>query len=259
MKYSIRLSVVLLASLAFCACSSSDDDGTSSGSGEEVVVTETSSSEAPVWKMDWSNNQERPNWTEPSAIYENWTIMMVQLEETLQPFASGDDLMAIFINDELRGLASPASIVGSEESSSKFILKAWGNETGSETVKMSLSYYSQKLKHLFTLSANIKLDSDETTGVDEAFIPMFTLGSSKYPVVMSLDASRLFAKAGVQPVDGDLLAAFVGEECRGVGSAATKTLTIYGRQEGEDVTVKYYQAATGKLYTFSNAAKTKKG
>ena len=249
---------ILLASLAFCACSSSDDDGTSSGSGEEVVVTETSSSEAPVWKMDWSNNQERPNWTEPSAIYENWTIMMVQLEETLQPFASGEDLMAIFINDELRGLASPASIVGSEESSSKFILKAWGNETGSETVKMSLSYYSQKLKHLFTLSANIKLDSDETTGVDEAFIPTFTMGSSKYPVTKAVEVDPILSKIGVQPVSGNIIGAFVGEECRGTVTipATGKTqLIVFGRSNGESVTLKYYDAANGKLYTITDAVK----
>lgn len=254
----INLMFILLASLAFCACSSSDDDGTGSGSGEEVVVTETSSSEAPVWKMDWSNNQERPNWTEPSAIYENWTIMMVQLEETLQPFASGDDLMAIFINDELRGLASPASIVGSEESSSKFILKAWGNETGSETVKMSLSYYSQKLKHLFTLSANIKLDSDETTGVDEAFIPTFTLGSSKYPVTKAVEVDPILSKIGVQPVSGNIIGAFVGEECRGTVTipATGKTqLIVFGRSNGESVTLKYYDAANGKLYTITNAVK----
>ena len=253
----INLMFILLASLAFCACSS-DDDGTGSGSGEEVVVTETSSSEAPVWKMDWSNNQERPNWTEPSAIYENWTIMMVQLEETLQPFASGDDLMAIFINDELRGLASPASIVGSEESSSKFILKAWGNETGSETVKMSLSYYSQKLKHLFTLSANIKLDSDETTGVDEAFIPTFTLGSSKYPVTKAVDVDPILSKIGVQPVSGNIIGAFVGEECRGTVTlpATGKTqLIVFGRSNGESVTLKYYDAANGKLYTITDAVK----
>ncbi len=258
MKYSIRLSIVLLASLAFCACSSSDDDGTGSGSGEEVVVTETSSSEAPVWKMDWSNNQERPNWTEPSAIYENWTIMMVQLEEALQPFVSGEDLMAIFINDELRGLASPASIVGSEESSSKFILKAWGNETGSETVKMSLSYYSQKLKHLFTLSANIKLDSDETTGVDEAFIPTFTMGSSKYPVTKAVDVDPILSKIGVTPVSGNIIGAFVGEECRGTVTipATGKTqLIVFGRSNGESVTLKYYDAANGKLYTITNAVK----
>ena len=254
----INLMFILLASLAFCACSSSDDDGTGSGSGEEVVVTETSSSEAPVWKMDWSNNQERPNWTEPSAIYENWTIMMVQLEETLQPFASGEDLMAIFINDELRGLASPASVVGSEESSSKFILKAWGNETGSETVKMSLSYYSQKLKHLFTLSANIKLDSDETTGVDEAFIPTFTMGSSKYPVTKAVEVDPILSKIGVTPVSGNIIGAFVGEECRGTVTipATGKTqLIVFGRSNGESVTLKYYDAANGKLYTIIDAVK----
>ena len=45
----------MLATLV-CACSS-DDDNTN------VAYTETFVNEAPKWQIDWSNNQERPNWT----------------------------------------------------------------------------------------------------------------------------------------------------------------------------------------------------
>ena len=250
-----KLMFALLASLVLGACSSDDDDNSN------VAFTETTVIEAPVWKIDWSNNQERPNWTDPNAsAYENWTILKVQLEETLKAYASDGDLLALFVNGEMRGLATPAVPVGSEQAATgKFLLKAYGNETGTETVNMSLQYYSSTLKHLFALTADINLDSDETTGIDEDFIPKFTLGPSKYPVVMAFDGKATLAKAGIKAAKGDCLAAFVGDECRGVCASPAENLTwvVYGRQEGESLTVKYYQAATGKLFTFPEAAKIK--
>ena len=58
------------------ACDSSDSDS------EELAFTETEVSEAPVWQMDWTNNQEKPNWTEPDeSVYENSTILKVQIDK----------------------------------------------------------------------------------------------------------------------------------------------------------------------------------
>ena len=201
-----KLIFVLLASLVLGACSSSDDDSNS----KDVVVTETEVIEAPAWQIDWNNNQERPNWTEPDGyLYEVGTVLKVQIEETLMPFASSGDLLALFVNGELRGLASPAVKIGTGQTENgKFLMKAYGKETG--TVNMSLQYYNQQLKHLFTLTDDINLDADETTGIDEAFIPEFTLGSAKYPVVMNLNVSTIIAKASIQPAQGDYFAAFVG-------------------------------------------------
>ena len=253
----IYLSIVLLASLVLGACSSSDGDSNNS----QQAYSETTVTEAPAWQIDWSYNQERPSWTEPDAtLYENWTILKVQLEETLKAYASDGDLLALFVNGEMRGLATPAVPVGSEQAATgKFLLKAYGNETGTETVNMSLQYYSSTLKHLFTLTGDINLDSDETTGIDEDFIPEFTLGPSKYPVVMAFDGKDLLTKASIVPAKGDCLAAFVGDECRGICASPAENLTwvVYGRQEGESLTVKYYQAATGKLFTFENAIQMK--
>jgi hypothetical protein len=64
----------------------------------------------------------------------------------------------------------------------------------------------------------------------------------------------------VIPAAGDLIAAFVGSECRGVTQLTavnlSLSLTVFGRTVGESVTVKYYQASTGKVFTFQNVAKT---
>ena len=239
---------VLLASLVLGACSSSDDDN-NVNDPKNAAYTETTVTEAPAWQIDWSNNQERPNWTEPDgSLYANWTILKVQIEDALKAYASDGDLMALFVNGEIRALAKPAVNVGGGTATGKFLMKAYGNETGSETVNMSLQYYSQTLKHLFTLTDNITLDSDETTGIDEAFIPEFTLGSAKYPVMKVV---------GVEPI-GNTVAAFVGEECRGTVSLSTSgntQLLIFGRNAGESLTLKYYDAAAGKLYTIPNAVK----
>ena len=250
----INFMLVLLASLILGACSSNDDDDKNAG------YKESSLSEAPVWQIDWSNDQEHPDWSEPDgSLYENWTILKVQIEEDLQPYVSKDDRIALFINGELRGLASPAVIAGSGESSNtKYLIKVWGNETGSETVNMTLQYYCETLKHIFTLSDDISLDSDVTTGIDEAFIPEFTLGSAKYPVQQTVGVEGILTKAGITPASGNMVAAFVGEECRGtvsLSTSGTTQLVIFGRTVGESVTLKYYDAATGKLYTIPDVVK----
>ena len=148
---------VLLASLVLGACSSDDDNNVNDP--KNAAYTETTVTEAPQWAMDWSNNQERPNWTEPDGyLYEVGTILKVQIEETLMPFASSGDLLALFVNGELRGLASPAVKIGTGQTENgKFLMKAYGKEAG--TVNMSLQYYSQQLKHLFTLTGRTFLSS----------------------------------------------------------------------------------------------------
>ena len=248
---------VLLASLVLGACSSSDDDN-NVNDPKNAAYTETTVTEAPAWQIDWSNNQERPNWTEPDgSLYAIGTILKVQIEEILLPYASDGDLMALFVNGELRGLAKPAVNMSTGQSENgKFLMKAYGNETG--TVNMSLQYYSQTLKHLFTLTDDITLDSDETTGIDEAFVPEFTFGSAKYPVQKTVGVELLLTKAGLTPVSGNTVAAFVGEECRGtvsLASSGSTQLLIFGRNAGESLTLKYYDATAGKLYTIPDAVK----
>lgn len=249
---------VLLASLVLGACSSSDDDN-NVNDPKNAAYAETTVTEAPAWQIDWSNNQERPNWTEPDgSLYANWTILKVEIEDALKAYASDGDLMALFVNGEIRALAKPAVSVGGGTATGKFLMKAYGNETGSETVNMSLQYYSSTLKHLFTLTDNITLDADVTTGIDEAFVPKFTLGSVKYPVQKTVDVEPLLTKVGLTPVSGNMVAAFVGEECRGtvsLASSGSTQLLIFGRNAGESLTLKYYDATAGKLYTIPDAVK----
>ena len=247
----LKLLSFLLAGLFLGACSSDEDT--------DAAYTETSLGEAPVWQINWKNNQERPDWTKPdlSAIYENWTTLQVQIEETLRPYASEGDLMALFVNGELRGLTGPAVAVATGQSDNgRFLMKVWGNESGSETVSMSLQYYSQTLKHVFTLQDDITLNSDVTIGIDEDFIPPFTYGSAKYPVVKTTTVEPLLTRVGLTAAPGGKVAAFVGDDCRGtatLSASGSTPMVVYGRRSGDSLTLKYYDAATGKLYTIPGA------
>ena len=250
---------VLLAGLLFGACSSSDNDSNGNGSNN-ATYTETAQSEAPAWQVDWNNNQERPDWTEPDeSAYENWTILKVQIEEALRPFVSEGDLLALFVNGELRGLAKTAvNLANGQTANGKFLIKAYGNETGTETLHMSLQYYSQTLKHIFTLSEDISLSTDVTIGIDENYIPEFTAGSAKYPVQNAVGVETLLTKAGITPSSGSTAGAFVGDECRGTASLSASgntSMVIYGRSAGETVTLKYYDAEKGLLYTIPDVVR----
>ena len=251
----IKLAFVLLAGLVFGACGSDDDGGNNSNN---VKYTETAVSEAPVWGIDWQFNQERPAWTKPDgSSYGNWTIMMVQLEEALRPYASDEDMMAIFVNGEMRGLASPAEGTV-KDGNATFLMKVYGNETDTETVNVSLQYYSKRLNQIFNLSENINLNSDESTGIDEDYIPPFTLGSPKYPIVKTVGVESHLTKVGIPFANGNIVGAFVGNECRGLAKLSTSgntPLVIYGRTAGETVTLKCYDAENGILYTIPDALK----
>lgn len=247
------LKVVLLASLVAGACSC-DSDATEKGGFSVTRV-----SEAPVWEVDWTSDQQRPDWTQPDAsAYENWTIVMVQIEEALQPYVTDDDLMALFVNGELRGMASPAVAKGdSQAGSTKFVMKVYGNESGNETVNMSLKYYNSRLRHMFTLSDDITLSSDETTGTDEDYIPPFTMGSEKYPMMKTVDVETILTLLGIEPESG-MIAAFVGGECRGVATVelyGSSQLIIHGRTQGEKIMLKYYDEVTKTVFTISDAVK----
>ena len=155
------------------------------------AYTVTTVAEAPQWQIDWSGNQARPDWTEPDgSLYENWTILVVQIEDALKPYVSADDMMAIFVDGELRGLASPAVIVGSPDAeASSFVLKVWSNESSNQTVSITLKYYNSLLKNIFSLTYDYTVGEEE--GVDEDFIPPFSMSSAEFPVVTILDVKTV--------------------------------------------------------------------
>jgi hypothetical protein len=220
------------------------------------AYTVTPAEEAPQWQIDWSGNEARPDWQEPDgSLFENWTVMLVKIEEALHPYVSADDLLAIFVGDELRGLASPSVDVSTDEvDATQFLLKVYGNENLGDEVVLTMKYYNAQLRQLFSLSETISLDEDILLGFDEDFIPPFTLSSSKYPVTTTIDVATELAEAGITPAKGDIVAVFVGDECRGVGEwPLDGDLTVFLGEEGETVTLKYYDSTGKRILDFGES------
>ena len=189
MKHIIVFSTaVLLSSFILGACSSDDEP-----SYEGYTVTTVS--QPPSWQIDWHGNEARPEWKDPSIQnYENWSIIKVQIEEELRPYTSSDDLMALFVADECRGVQGPALILGSEETNTTtYLLKAWGNESDGDQLRVTLKYYNAQLKQVFARTAGITYLVGKDFGVGTDFIPQFTFGSSKYPSVQTFVITELLA------------------------------------------------------------------
>ena len=150
---------------------------------------------------------------------------------------------------------------GSDKVNTRFLMKIGSADTGPESYTVRLQYYCKKLNHIFTLSEKVNMDTDLTLGIDEEYVPEFTLGSAKYPVVKTVTAESILASVGITPQRNGIMAAFVGDECRGVTqfvadpNLRSTELTIYRRTAGESVTLKYYDAVKRVVYTFADPVK----
>ena len=218
------------------------------------AYTVTPVAEAPQWHTDWSYNQPRPDWQEPDAsAFSDFAVMIVTIEEELQPYCSDDDLLAVFVGDELRGLTGPLVTSDGTTDTARFLLKAYSNEGNGDVLDVTVKYYNAQLSQIFTLSESMTLDEDADYGLYKDFVPPLTLGSAKYPLTTTIDVSTTIAAAGLLAADGDTAAIFVGDECRGVTTMTGGQwlmANVYLREAGETVTLKYYNAARSRVYTF---------
>ena len=255
MKKSFLYSfAALLASLTFGACSNDDD---------ENVIHVISQTPAPQWFVDWEYNTPQPDWQTPDASqYESWMVVMMQVEDEFRSSALPDDMMAIYVGDELRGVAKPAIPVQEDENSTNttlYVMKLFGNEPDGTKLELKMMYYSVYLRQIFTCYTPIEYTSGAVYGVDEKLMPQFSLGSEKYALNRTLSLNVLpLASAGITPAEGDRVAAFVGDECRGTYILddrlldASPVMCVFLHDRSEPVDVKYYSTLTQNLYTFTN-------
>ena len=89
--------------------------------------------------------------------------------------------------------------------------------------------------------------TERTYGVDNDFEPRLLRGCKKYPVQNSLTVS-LPANPPFSTSANDLVAVFVGDECRGVGPV-DKAFTSFRTNEGEVLQLRYYSAEQNVIYT----------
>ena len=259
MKKIFLMMLTISSLLLTGACSSSDDDGNDNGNGNESGLRVVSSGR-PDWHVDLMYNETMPDWKAPDpSQYENWFIMMFRIQDELKSSVSDDDMVAVFIGDELRALSHPARSMDGKTSASSdsiyFVLKVYGNERAEEDIQVTLKLWSAKLRQTFTIKGNGKFIHEAVKGINGDQLPSISLGSSKYPVTSLVTINFLPAKYGLEPSDGDLFAAFIGNECRGTVPPTLNILTsgqiplvVFGSKEGETVQVLYYNAKSNTVY-----------
>jgi hypothetical protein len=216
-----------------------ENNDSSAGSTKLATVS------APAWSVDLTGNEVAPTWESPTpSKFESSMFLMVKLQEELEPYSTDRDLMAIFIGNECRSV--PAVPQRVDNGDVYFVLKVRGNSIDRD-VSFTLSYYCASLHQIFNLTGKESFATERTYGVDKDFEPRLLRGCKKYPVQDSLTVS-LPADSPITATANDLVAAFIGDECRGVGTIG-KAFTLFRTNEGEVLQLRYYSAQENAIYT----------
>ena len=229
----IHYMIILAASTLLWGCS--DEPG-------PKVVPE------PEWELDLVQDEPAPAWKAPeSGIYQFSMTAVIRLSGFLEKYADPNDEVSAFVGDECRGTATVQ-----ENGKKLFFLYIRGNQ--GEAQKVTLKYYSAKNKTIYTCRDFLVFEQNGTYGkVSDPAVPPFE-ESGKYPETMSSVVS-LPETLPFERRDKDILAAFVGDECRGVGEQAdiagkvVYRFEIRGRKdETASVYFMYYSMQASGIY-----------
>lgn len=152
----MKKSIIALAALALLAwgCSSDSDSTSTPPTPPSPKEIEAGTDARPAWGA--------PNYNQ----FEQTMTVEVQLQDTLKPYATTNDLMAATVGGEVRGMATPIQV---DDQWVFPIIVASNN--GGENV--SLSYYCDKLHRIFTIEW-MKFDANiAPTGTDGIYKPIF--------------------------------------------------------------------------------------
>lgn len=243
MKMKAMKITMLMAALTLMWGCSSDDDGL----GDKVKFADNAK---PMWMVDWTSNATLPDWKDPDPTkYECSMNVLVELDGVAERNSSERDMMGVFIDGECRGVSYRNVL---QDGSVAFLLHLYGSSEENDH-PMELRYYCDKLHHL-TISNAIP-SFEPSNLIDDTYHLVFDLdyGSTKFPIFTELTV-MLPENLPFTPHDDDMLAVFVGDECRGVGRHEKELfegwkLVVYSVQKGETAQVRYYSAANEGIYT----------
>lgn len=181
----------------------------------------------------------------PALLPENSMTAVVAIPEELQFAASGDDEVAAFVGGELAAAGVPVQAADGTTAYALTIRK-----TDSQASEVTFQYYNARYSYLYVTDPVATFAAESAFGTLDApqVLPIGTKG--KYPFQMTAYVSlpeHLAAYADGQ----DELAAFAGDECRGVAEwigAGVCRLTIIGNDEPADLHVRYYSGRNAYLY-----------
>jgi len=245
--------IMLAAALTMAwGCSSDDDTPTSTNSEEEQQWTGSTfaASEKPTWAIDWSSNATKPDWQEPAATkYECSMDMLVSLGQELAPYSTDNDVMAVFIGLECRGVSYRNLL---QDGRVAFLLHVKGSSY-EIALPMQLRYYCDSLHHLNVTTAISPFTPNNVMGKTYQSVFNIDRGSTKYPLSTTLAVMLPEQLPFVESSD-DMLAVFVGGECRGIGYQGGDLyegwrVKVVSAQKDETAEIRYYSADKAGIYT----------
>ena len=201
----------------------------------------------PAWSVDLTGNDAAPDWGNFNlSLYENSMYVLVTLQEELAAHSTEADRMAVFIGGERRTQLAVPNFY--DDGAVRYVLRIYGNSTD-RNVRFTLQYYSVALKQLFSIGTEEKFVPEFTYGNIKDFVPPLLKGCKKFPVQNQLTVS-LPDQPPFTPDNNDLVAVFVGSECRGVGVAG-KPFNVFRTSETEELTLRYYSVQQAGIYTMA--------
>lgn len=213
------------------------------------MMSQDGTSEVPLWALRLDGTAEMPQWTNPDKNeYPTSMTAVIRLTPFLEKYVTDEDMLAAFIGNECRGVATLLHPSGVPLF---FVqIKAKDSEEGN----VSFRYFSKKNRTVFSsVTSDVNYEVNKVYGtVDEPVFPDFEQ-SGKYPIYMNVTVQLDPATLPFTPQDGDLFAAFVGDECRGTaiikeGMKPVYTMEIRGKEAGETVAFKYYSIEKKNIY-----------
>ena len=201
----------------------------------------------PAWSVDLTGNDAAPDWGNFNmSLYENSMYVLVTLQDERAAHATEADRMAVFIGGERRTQLAVPNFY--DDGAVRYVLRIYGNSTD-RNVRFTLQYYSVALKQLFSIGTEEKFVPEFTYGNIKDFVPPLLKGCKKFPVQNQLTVS-LPDQPPFTPDNNDLVAVFVGSECRGVGVAG-KPFNVFRTSETEKLTLRYYSVQQAGIYTMA--------
>lgn len=235
-------------------CSSGDDDNNDGNGGKSEstdAISFAPSANAPNWEVDWTWNDEMPDWQNPtSTLYEERMYVTLKLDEGYIPYSTENDRMAIFIDDECRGV--------SERNTSEYdqnviifpIMVHGSRQEAEEGKRLTIQYYCDGMRQIFTNPGFHGFSPDAIIGDTWDQVLLLGSGSSKYKSYQNV-VVQLAGNVPFTPHDNDIVAAFIDGECRGTGvSGETFYLRMESTEEiGKEFQVRYYSYEKQGIYT----------
>ena len=236
--------LALLVSVVMTSCSSDSDDESIENHATFVKVDKD-----PDWQNEWLDamvyTDSKPDWElVDMSDFDSHSVLVVKLDKELIPRSTDDDIMAVFVDGECRAV-SPRNVVYDEIS---FVLNVRGSSSGFGS-EFSLCYYSGGLHQIFKVTEQGGILINEyILGTDKDFTLPLIYGGNKFSDI-TICIVQLPDNAPFKQTDDDLIAAFVGGECRGVCKMKDNWLRIFTHSPNEQVTLRYYSAESGGVYT----------